>query len=616
MKFGSDYFGYCTDFAADGKVFGVIHSRDLVNWEYLGGAMRPIEGEHPMYWAPEVSYADGTFYLYYSVGNETLMQIRVAVSDRPDGGFEDSGHVLTREDFAIDAHVFRDDDGQLYLFYATDFLEHTHIGTGTVVDRMIDRFTLEGRPRPVTRARFDWQVYDPQRKEKGGVRWHTVEGPTVLKRKGRYYEMFSGGNWQNTTYGVSYAVTDDIDRGDEWEQHADGQNVLPILRTIPGVIVGPGHNSVVRGPNNRELYCVYHRWTEAGRVLAIDRMDFNGEGLFVAGPTSDEQPAPFRPAIDGIRRDEGWTIDGEWELSDRGHAVSTTDEAAELRMDVPESFLCEFMFRQVTSGDAGPGFALRSAAAQLDVSFTGGRCRVARGGTFADVTLADEFDPTAFHIVRVEVDHLWCRVAVDEAKVFEGRLAEVPNELVLLSGPGRAEFAGFALTRDSQNDLDRDISLEDCGWTIDGGQDSCRLVKNELILTSPAAIVRRETYERRIELAANIRVDAPGGAGERQFGFALLGVDGTRLLDVRVGNSREIQVEHAAGTERFAMPEAWSAESFHQYRVLVLGDEAYVRLDGEPLGKVLVGAMPALRPAVFVGGSTAIAIDMLRVTAV
>ena len=58
----------------------------------------------------------------------------VAVSKRPDGGFVDAGKRLTFEEFAIDAHVFIDDDGSRYMFYATDFLEHTHIGTGTVVE--------------------------------------------------------------------------------------------------------------------------------------------------------------------------------------------------------------------------------------------------------------------------------------------------------------------------------------------------------------------------------------------------------------------------------------------------------------------------------------------------
>ena len=284
LKFCGEYFAFSTGFASDGKVFGILHSRDLVHWVELSGAMEPLKGGPPFYWAPEVTYSAGKFYLYYSAGNETLMELRIAVSDRPDGGFVDSGRRLTIEEFAIDAHVFIDDDGARYLFYATDFLEHTHIGTGTVVDRLIDWFTLEGKPRPVTRALYDWQVYDPGRKEKDGVRWHTVEGPFVLKRKGVYYEMFSGGNWQNISYGVSFAITDDIARNEEWTQFCDGEKASPILRTIPGKVIGPGHNSVIRGPNNRELFCVYHRWVGDARVLAIDRMDFAGNRIFVQGP--------------------------------------------------------------------------------------------------------------------------------------------------------------------------------------------------------------------------------------------------------------------------------------------------------------------------------------------
>ena len=152
LKFRGEYFAYCTDFWRDGRVFGVLRSRDLVNWTEIGGAMRRLETDAPFYWAPEVTYAEGKFYLYYSVGNEALMELRVAVSDCPDGGFVDSGTKLSTEDFAIDAHVFIDEDGQKYLFYATDFLEHSHIGTGTVVDKMKDLFTLEGRPRRVTRS--------------------------------------------------------------------------------------------------------------------------------------------------------------------------------------------------------------------------------------------------------------------------------------------------------------------------------------------------------------------------------------------------------------------------------------------------------------------------------
>ncbi len=89
LKFRGEYFAFCTDFAPDGNVFTVLRSRDLVNWTQIGSAMKSLENDSPFYWAPEVTYYNGKFYLYYSVGNETLMEIRVAVSDQPDGGFVD-----------------------------------------------------------------------------------------------------------------------------------------------------------------------------------------------------------------------------------------------------------------------------------------------------------------------------------------------------------------------------------------------------------------------------------------------------------------------------------------------------------------------------------------------
>lgn len=194
LKYCGEYWAYCSHIGPDGRYFGILHSRDLIHWREIGGAIEAFPEDWDCYWAPEVTYHNGRFLMYYSVGNETYMQIRVAVADHPAGPFVDSGRRLTEEEFAIDAHVYIDDDGGWHCFYATDFLEHTHIGTGTVHDRMLDPWTLAGNPQPVTRARYDWQVYDPQRAEKGGVRWHTVEGPFVLQRKGRYYQMFSGGN--------------------------------------------------------------------------------------------------------------------------------------------------------------------------------------------------------------------------------------------------------------------------------------------------------------------------------------------------------------------------------------------------------------------------------------
>ena len=408
LKFRGEYWGYCTGFWNDGRAFGVLHSRDLVEWKEMPGAMEPLPGGHTCYWAPEVTYTDGRFYLYYSVGNEERMEIRVAVAEHPAGPFLDSGRRLTSEDFAIDAHVFLDEDGTRWLFYATDFLTHSHIGTGTVRDRMRDPFTLAGDPRPVTLPRYDWHVYHPNRPEKGGVRWHTVEGPFVLEREGVYYQMFSGGNWQNPTYGVSYATSEEGPRSlAEWTQEE-----LPILRTA-GEVVGPGHNSVVRGPDNRQLWCIYHRWSpdSSARVLAIDPLDWEGKRMRIAGPSTTPQPAPQLPTVSAF-------LDEPLVLAAGGERVFETGAP---------SFLLEVSARALEESGSF-GIALRSEDGELLRAIGEGR---------------------AIRLFRVEVDGPLVTVFLDGLVHTRQEMAGAVSSVALLAVGGPVEFSGFALTVES-----------------------------------------------------------------------------------------------------------------------------------------------------------------------
>lgn len=493
LEFRGEYWAYCTGFWSDGRCFGVLRSRDLVHWETppgAAGALAPLPGGFPCYWAPEVVHDGGVFYLYYSVGDEATMQIRVALSDRPEGPFEDSGRGLTSEPFAIDAHVFVDRDGSRHLFYATDFPDRSHAGTGTVRDRMLDPFTLEGRPTPVALPRHDWHVYHPNRPEKGYVRWHTVEGPFVLERKGLYYEMFSAGNWQNPTYGVSFAVSDRLDRPDEWEQAADGVRVPPILRSIEGV-PGPGHNSVVRGPDRRGFVCVYHRWAPTpdgdARVMAIDPLEWAGERMLVLGPTSGERPAPSPPTFadffDGPAA-EGWDLrGGAWRSG--GGALEQT-ESGEARRPVP-----------------GPSFLLEVSA---------------RGG--AGVALLDEAGETLFpilpealsggwHRFRVEVDGRRVEVTLDgvarSSRPWRGRL-DRPCRAIALVASSAAAFSGFAVTAGFE-----DLFLEGAaGWDEIEPGGSWRTEDRRLI-GEGSSVLAREPFDWR-ELTVALRLDDGDGS--------------------------------------------------------------------------------------------------------
>ena len=124
---------------ADGRQIPVLRSADLVEWEALGHALEPTGAAH--YWAPEVAFHEGRFYMYYSSGSAdegTDQKLRVAVSDDPAGPFVDTGKILVPDQaFSIDAHPYRHSDGQWYLFYCVDFLhvaDDHRVGTGIVVE--------------------------------------------------------------------------------------------------------------------------------------------------------------------------------------------------------------------------------------------------------------------------------------------------------------------------------------------------------------------------------------------------------------------------------------------------------------------------------------------------
>ncbi len=635
LKFRGEYWAYCTGFQRDGRVFGVLHSRDLVNWRELAGALAPLPGEHPCYWAPEVYYRNGRFLMYYSVGNEKLMHIRVAVADHPAGPFLDSGQQLTHEEFAIDAHVFVAADGTRWLFYATDFLTHTHIGTGTVRDQMLDDFTLAGRPLPVTRARYDWQVYDLNRIEKGGVRWHTVEGPFVLEHKGKLYQMFSGGNWQNVTYGVSYALSYTVERADEWAQVADGERVLPILRTIPGEVIGPGHNSVVRGPDNQQLFCVYHCWRAGeGRVLAIDRLDWAGERMTVLGPSTTPQPAPLAPTFADLFDDErgdslgaGWTLQGgHWSVSGDEAQQHARRGMAEARCAArAESFVVELSLRMLPE--------MSTAAGAFGVSLANETQTICRfilvleqgqavlfwpSGANIQFALPADFAPRALHLLRIEVDQTFLCITLDEQLVrWQGHMPAPPDRIALFTEDAPAAFAGFALTVGWQ-DLFMQEDLHRRGWQTLVGDGDWRVQAGELkspLVAAEPHILMKGPLLAAYELIVNMRLgDKTTDSGRYGFYPALGAHARGPLLTVERGRADawSLVVTEGEARQEFALPGAFAPHVPQQFRMRKEGTELHIHNEATLLGVLNVADTPT-RVGLYAHGVTA-AFDMVRVT--
>ncbi|MGV3617618.1 MAG: glycoside hydrolase family 43 protein [Fimbriimonas sp.] len=266
--------------ARDGRVFPMLKSTDFMHWTPTGGALNPVEGLGNDYWAPEIAFRDGRFAMVYSVGaGDNGHQLRVAYSDRPEGPYQDQGTPLLDPEssaFSIDGHPFQDTDGRWYLFYARDFLDTDRPGTALVVTPWDDVTRIGTDFTVVGRARHEWQRYQARRPMYGGIYdWHTLEGPCVVRHEGRYYCLFSGGNWQNATYGVDYVVADKV----MGPYRDDNPGDVPrILRSVPDRLVGPGHNSVVCGPDGQTLYIAYHAWKEGERRFCLDPLSWTLDG--------------------------------------------------------------------------------------------------------------------------------------------------------------------------------------------------------------------------------------------------------------------------------------------------------------------------------------------------
>lgn len=284
---------------AIGKVFPLLQSPDFFQWSFASSALiKPDSVPGNTFWAPAVAFANDTFYLYYSVGEgDKNHQLRVATSQSPQGPYRDTGRPLLNPaecSFAIDPHPFQDEDGRWYLFYARDFLDCSpaaRAGTALMVAPLKNMTELENTGTPVLRARSDWQRFQSPRNMYGREwDWHTLEGPAVWKHAGRYYCFYSGGRWENDSYGVDYGVADRImgpysDQGNE-----SGPRVL---RTVPGRVIGPGHNTIITGPDGETHYIVYHAWDPEmkARRMFIDELIWTEVGPRSQGPTCGVEPA-------------------------------------------------------------------------------------------------------------------------------------------------------------------------------------------------------------------------------------------------------------------------------------------------------------------------------------
>ncbi len=230
--------GWLTDH--DGKDGIEVHvSEDMEHWTNLGYCLekgKNIIGDK-WFWAPEVSYHNGKFYMVYAADEH----LAIAVSDKPEGPFVQTTFEYLDTGRSIDGHLFFDDDGNIYLYYAA------------LIPGMGNLVYMKKMKQDLSDAEPGKGIFLIKAKEQS---WESeegiaiAEGPFVLKHKGLYYLTYSANNVLSPNYAVGYAVSDSPYGP---FQKYDGNPIL----IGDDKLKGYGHHSFVRDKNG-DLVCVHH----------------------------------------------------------------------------------------------------------------------------------------------------------------------------------------------------------------------------------------------------------------------------------------------------------------------------------------------------------------------
>lgn len=161
----------------------ILHSKDLVNWEIVGHAVKELEPkqefDRPSHgngiWAPSIRYHNGEFYIYWGDPDYGVFMVKTKY---PAGEWSKPLCVIPGKGL-IDTTPLWDDDGRCYLVNA--YANSRSRFASVIAIRELSADGTKPIGNPVI-------IYDGN-----GTESRTCEGPKIYKRDGWYWVMFPAG---------------------------------------------------------------------------------------------------------------------------------------------------------------------------------------------------------------------------------------------------------------------------------------------------------------------------------------------------------------------------------------------------------------------------------------
>jgi len=261
IRVGENYYaaGTSSDYV---PAYPLYQSTDLINWKRMGAIFTtPPTWIAGSFWAPELYYNNGTYFVYYTAKrkSDNVSCIGVATTKDINKGFQDQGMLIEWGKEAIDAFVFKDDDGKLYVTWKAYGIGGERPIEILGSELSADGLSLKGESFSLTQHNKGWVGRGD-------------EGECLVKHDGYYYLLYSiGGCCDNRcTYNVRVARSKTLRNGN-WEQYEE-----QALMEGGEQWVCTGHGTLVQTPDKRFFY-LYHAYNVKdfeyiGRQAMLDEM--------------------------------------------------------------------------------------------------------------------------------------------------------------------------------------------------------------------------------------------------------------------------------------------------------------------------------------------------------
>lgn len=206
------------------------------------------------FWAPQVFLYKSKFYMAYTADE----QIAIAVSDSPLGPFrQQKKNPIKHIERNIDPFIFINDDGKKYLYHVIVANGANRIFVAEMNDDLseIKQETL----KKCIEANTTWENTD-------NAEWPVTEGPTVIKKNGLYYLIYSANDFRNPDYAVGYAVSK-TPTG-PWQKYTGN----PLLSKKNTGMNGSGHGDLFEDAKGKWHYIFHTHYSDktvAPRKTAI-----------------------------------------------------------------------------------------------------------------------------------------------------------------------------------------------------------------------------------------------------------------------------------------------------------------------------------------------------------